>query len=110
MIAECNAPAADGIKKIIKSKGIAQSDIARQVGLTTQQFSDMLNGRKLIYISHLVQISKILCVSVDHLLGIKTIPCTEVIVTANDGELIASITGENAIEKDGCSVACVPIY
>lgn len=33
----------------------------------------------------------------------------EIQIITNDGELIASITDEDVIEKDGCKVVCVPV-
>lgn len=47
-IAEFNAPAAENIVKIISSKGLKQSAVAKKAGYSKQQFSDMLNGRRII--------------------------------------------------------------
>ncbi len=47
-IAEFNAPAAENILKIINDKGLKQKAVAEKAGYSRQQFSDMLNGRKII--------------------------------------------------------------
>ena len=41
-------PIAVGIKRIISDKGLVQKGVANRAGLTEQQFSDMLNDRKII--------------------------------------------------------------
>lgn len=43
-----NSVVADHLKKIIISKGIKNSSVAEKAGFTAQEFSDMLNGRRLI--------------------------------------------------------------
>lgn len=39
---------ADNVKKIISDKGLKQCVIAKKCGYTSKQFSDLLNGRKLV--------------------------------------------------------------
>lgn len=39
---------ADAIKEIIDEKALRQGIVATKAGFTPQQFSDMLNGRKVI--------------------------------------------------------------
>lgn len=34
---------------------------------------------------------------------------SEIQIVTKDNELIASITDEDVIEKDGCKVVCVPV-
>ena len=41
-----------GIKSIMKQKGLIQKYVAERAGLSEQQFSDMLNGRKIIRVDH----------------------------------------------------------
>ena len=53
-----------GIERLINEKGFIQGKIAAQSGFTAQQFSDMLNGRKIIRAEYLVPIAKALGVSV----------------------------------------------
>lgn len=47
-IAECNAIVPKNLNRIIKERGLKQNAVAQWAGLTGQQFTDMLNGRKLI--------------------------------------------------------------
>lgn len=47
-IAECNAPAADNIIRIIREKGVKQKFVADRTGFSEAQFSAMITGRKLI--------------------------------------------------------------
>ena len=53
-----------GIERIIKDKCFIQGAIAEKSGFTHQQFSDMLNGRKVIRADYLPKIAKAMCVSV----------------------------------------------
>lgn len=62
-----NAVAPDNITRIIEQKGLKQVYVAKKVGLTGQQLTDMLNGRRLIKVSDLLKISDVLGVSVDDL-------------------------------------------
>ena len=39
---------ADNVRSIVEERGYRYSAIAERAGYTSQQFSDMLNGRKLI--------------------------------------------------------------
>ena len=43
-----NDPIARGIEKIIQEKGIKKNYVAKRAGFTVAQFSNLLNGRKLI--------------------------------------------------------------
>lgn len=45
---EAIASITDAIEEIIKQKGLKKSAVAKKIGLTPQQFSDMLNGRRII--------------------------------------------------------------
>lgn len=58
---------ASGIKKVISSKGFVQRAVASRAGFTEQQFSDMLNGRKIIRADYLVRIADAIGVSVEDL-------------------------------------------
>lgn len=48
------------IKYIISIKGLYQSYVANRIGVTEQQFSDMLNGRKVIRAEHVPIIAEAL--------------------------------------------------
>ena len=43
-----NSIVANRVREIIKEKGLKQTAIAEKAGFTTQEFSDMLNGRRLM--------------------------------------------------------------
>lgn len=64
-IAEYNEPAAKNIARIIKDKGLKQTYVAFKAGYTTQELSDMLNGRKLIKVCDIPRIAKVLGVKSD---------------------------------------------
>ena len=55
------------IKLIIVEKGLYQRFVAEKVGFTEQQFSDMLNGRKIIRAEHIPAIAKALGVDFNEL-------------------------------------------
>ncbi len=57
-------PIAVGIKSLITERGMIQRVVAERAGYTSQQFSDMLNNRKIIKAIDIVPISKALGVSV----------------------------------------------
>ncbi len=59
------------IKQIIKSKGLKQKIVAIRAGLTPQQFSDMLNGRRNIYDNDILRISMALEVTPNELFGFE---------------------------------------
>ena len=59
-IAESNNPAAKNIGMIIKEAGLKQMVVAERAGYTQQEFSDMLNGRKLIKACDIPRIAKAL--------------------------------------------------
>lgn len=55
---------AKGIKVILAQKGLQQKYVAERAGFTEQQFSAMLNGRKLILAEHMPGIAQALGVSI----------------------------------------------
>lgn len=62
-----NNPVSVSIKQSMVSKGLYQKAVAERAGFTEQQFSDMLNGRKVIRAEYLPAIAKALGVSVGDL-------------------------------------------
>jgi len=66
-IAESNAPIAKNISRIIQSKGLIKRSVAGRAGFLAQQFSDMLNGRRIIKPCDVLAIADALGVSVDKL-------------------------------------------
>ena len=59
-------------KKIIQERGIKQKVIAEKAGYTEQQFSNMLNGRKIIECVDVWRISEALGVTPNDLFGITS--------------------------------------
>lgn len=43
-----NSIVANRVREIIKEKGLKQTALAEKAGFTAQEFSDMLNGRRLM--------------------------------------------------------------
>lgn len=58
-----------GIRKQLAEKGLRQKTVASRAGFTEQQFSDMLNGRKIIKASDLFRIADALGIGVADLLA-----------------------------------------
>lgn len=56
-----------GIKQSMIKKGLFQKAVAERSGFTEQQFSDMLNGRKVIRAEYLPQIATAIGVDVGDL-------------------------------------------
>ncbi len=66
-IAESNRPIPERIASIIKERGLKNGAVAEWAGFSKQQFSDMLNGRKIIKPCDAMAISDALGVSVGDL-------------------------------------------
>ena len=62
---------ASNIKHILQQSGLKQAAVAKRAGLTEQQLSYMLNGRKLIREEHIPAISAALGVSCREVFGEK---------------------------------------
>lgn len=57
----------ENIKRIVKEKGLKRCVVAKKAGLGNQQFSDMLNGRKIIKPCDAFSISEALGVTMNDL-------------------------------------------
>lgn len=64
-IAEANEPLATGLKVIIAKKGLKNLHVAQTAGYTSQELSDMLNGRRLIKACDIPKLTKVLSVTSD---------------------------------------------
>lgn len=62
-----NAAVPQNLSRIIKAKGLKQVFVAQQAGLTNQQMTDMLKGRRVIKVSDLLELANVLGVSVNEL-------------------------------------------
>ena len=60
-------PIAAAIRRIIDERGLVQKAVALRAGYTPQQFSDMLNDRKVIRASDVKPITNALGVSIQEL-------------------------------------------
>ena len=58
---------AQGIKTVIRRQGLTQKYVAKASFFTEQQFSDMLNGRKLILAEYMPRIANALGVTVSEI-------------------------------------------
>lgn len=58
---------ANNVGSIIESKGLYQRFVAEKAGFTQQQFSDMLNGRKVIRAEYIPRIADALGVNIGDL-------------------------------------------
>lgn len=66
-ISEANAPLSKGIQILIDKKGFKNLYIAKKAGFTSQELSDMLNGRKLIKACDIPKLANALEVSADEI-------------------------------------------
>lgn len=64
-IKEANFPFDEGIMRLIRQKGLKQKYVADKAGYTTQEFSDMMNGRKIIKLCDIPRIATVLGVKAD---------------------------------------------
>lgn len=66
-----NLVVANNIKLIIQKKGLKQKTVAKQLGMSEQKFSDMLNNRNSIKATDIVKLMEILQVSANELFQIE---------------------------------------
>lgn len=59
---------AEKVKRLIQDKGLKQKYIAEQAGLTEQQLSDILNGRKRLQVEYIMPICSAIGISPNELL------------------------------------------
>ncbi len=73
-ISECNEPVASGTKRIIAEKGLKNIRVAEKAGFNSQQFSDMLNGRRLMRaadIASIIGVIKEYGIDANYLFGLE---------------------------------------
>lgn len=66
-----NSVVPENIERVIREKGIKQCAIAKKAGYSKQQFSDMMNGRKIIKAIDILIIANALGVTPNDLYGIS---------------------------------------
>lgn len=103
------------LKEVIKRKKLKKGAVAAKLGLSSQQFSDILHGRKLLRIEDVPLMAKALDVDiVDIFLDkkVKGLDYTRVVVEEDteDPIPIASITEESVEVADGYRVRLTPCY
>lgn len=69
-IKEMNSPLDIGIARIISKKGLKQVYLAKQIGYTARELSDMLNGRKLIKICDILKFAEALGVTLNDIYAV----------------------------------------
>ena len=59
----------DNIRHLIRTKGLKQTYVAEQAGLTDQQLTDILNNRRLLRVEHLEPLARVLGVTIETLIS-----------------------------------------
>ena len=59
----------DNIRSLIRTKGLKQTFVAEQAGLTDQQLTDILNNRRLLRVEHLEPLARVLGVTIEALIS-----------------------------------------
>ena len=59
----------DNIRRLIRTKGLKQTFVAEQAGLTDQQLTDILNNRRLLRVEHLEPLARVLGVTIEALIS-----------------------------------------
>ena len=57
------------IRRLIRAKGLKQTFVAEQAGLTDQQLTDILNNRRLLRVEHLEPLARTLGVTIETLIS-----------------------------------------
>ena len=68
-IAEYNGKIPENIRKIIAEKGFKQGFIAKRAGMTDQQLTDIVNGRRIIKVSDVTSLASALGVGILDIYG-----------------------------------------
>ena len=103
------------LKEIIKRKKLKKGAVAAKLGFSSQQFSDILHGRKLLRIEDVPLMAKALDVGIADIFldkKVKGLDYTRVVVEEDteDPIPIASITEESVEVADGYRVRLTPCY
>lgn len=68
-ISEYNMTIPKNIEALIKERGLKRNAVAKWAGFSNQQFTDMLNGRKIIKVCDAMAIADALGISISDLFG-----------------------------------------
>jgi len=66
-IKQLNTPVAENVKRIIAESGLKQLAVAKRIGCTSQELTDMIYGRRIIKINDVPKISAALGVDISTL-------------------------------------------
>ncbi len=66
-IKQINEPVASNIERIICEKGLKKCAVALKAGLTGQELSDVLNGRRIIKVNEVPRVARALDVNLSDL-------------------------------------------
>lgn len=66
-IRQLNTPVAENVKRIIAESGLKQLAVAKRIGCTSQELTDMIYGRRIIKINDIPKISAALGVDISTL-------------------------------------------
>lgn len=91
----------ENIKRLVKERGMTLSAVAERMGKSRQFLCDVIADRRIMHPSEIVEISLLLKTTPSRLLGFTD--ADEILVLKGE-EMIASITPENAIVKEGYEV------
>lgn len=64
-IKRLNTPVAENMKRIIDESGLKQLTVAKRIGCTAQELTDMIWGRRIIKVSDIPKISMALGVGIE---------------------------------------------
>lgn len=67
---EYNAILPKNISLIVMERGLKQGVVAERAGFSPKEFSDMLNGRRIIKVSDILKIATVLGVTPNELFGV----------------------------------------
>lgn len=59
----------DNIRHLIRAKGLKQTFVAEQAGMTDQQLTDILGNRRLLRVEHLEPLAQALGVTIETLIS-----------------------------------------
>lgn len=62
----------DNVKNLIRAKGLKQKFVAEKMGLSPQEFSNILTGRKKFTTEYVVPVCNALNITANELFGIKS--------------------------------------
>lgn len=68
---DCNIVLPENITRIISERGLKQGSVAKKAGYSIQQFSDMMNGRKIIKPCDALAIANTLEVTMNELYAVE---------------------------------------